>query len=196
MINPKSISDKTVLRQRYKNFRKNLDRQLKSEMDRDIILRLISSEIYFDAGNILAYASTEDEVSTKAFVTAAFANGKRVAFPRCTDLDGSMDFYYVDSVKDLKRGAFGIFEPSEKCRRVPESDYRKSLCIVPGLAFDISGYRLGYGKGYYDRFLSNYDGISVGLCYTACVKFKLPSDEYDRRVDRLITEKYDKVTVK
>lgn len=192
MINPKAVSDKSLLRQRFKEFRKSLDRQTKNEMDREIILRLLSSPIYFNAKTILAYASTENEISTKEFVTAAFANGKRVAFPRCTDNNGIMDFYYVNSVKDLKRGAFGIFEPNENCIRVPASDYKNSLCVVPGLSYDISGYRLGYGKGYYDRFLSGFDGMSVGLCYTACVKFKLPSDENDRSVNHLITEKYER----
>jgi 5-formyltetrahydrofolate cyclo-ligase len=58
------------------------------------------------------------------------------------------------------------------------------------MSFDIRGYRLGYGKGYYDRFLSGYNGTKVGLCYSNCVKWKLPNGKYDETVDILVTERY------
>ena len=66
-----------------------------------------------------------------------------------------------------------------------------SACL-PGLGFDLDGYRLGYGKGYYDRFLSRYPGVTAGVCYTACLKTQLPHGRYDRRADILVTEKFIK----
>ena len=67
-----------------------------------------------------------------------------------------------------------------------------SFCVLPGLGFDLEGYRLGYGKGYYDRFLSRYPGVTAGVCYTACLKTQLPHGRYDRRADILVTEKFIK----
>ena len=90
---------------------------------------------------------------------------------------------------DLAPGAFGVLEPvPERCRLV--TDYSRGLCIVPGLCFDAEGYRLGYGKGYYDRFLSAFRGVTVGICYTACTQWRLPHGRYDRQIQLLITEKY------
>lgn len=82
-----------------------------------------------------------------------------------------------------------MLEPvPERCRLV--TDYSRGLCIVPGLCFDAEGYRLGYGKGYYDRFLSAFRGVTVGICYTACTQWRLPHGRYDRQIQLLITEKY------
>ena len=89
----------------------------------------------------------------------------------------------------LKNGLYGVLEP-DPSRSRPALSGGNALCIVPGLGFDSKGYRLGYGKGYYDRFLSGFHGITVGLCYSACTKWMLPHGYYDRPVDILITEKY------
>jgi len=78
----------------------------------------------------------------------------------------------------------------EKCRLLTQ--YNNSVCIVPGLSFDYDGFRLGYGKGYYDRFLSGFDGDSIGLCYGECVCKRLPHGRYDRAVDVLVTELFTK----
>ena len=66
------------------------------------------------------------------------------------------------------------------------------LRVCRGWGFDLDGYRLGYGKGYYDRFLSRYPGVTAGVCYTACLKTQLPHGRYDRRADILVTEKFIK----
>ena len=67
---------------------------------------------------------------------------------------------------------------------------QNSLCVVPGMAFDCDGYRLGYGKGYYDRFLSGYHGVTAGICYSDCIRWKLPRGRFDRPVDILVTDKF------
>ena len=93
------------------------------------------------------------------------------------------------SLDDLKPGTFGVREPDADKSRLYDCTGRP-ICIVPGLSFDRWGYRLGYGKGYYDRFLTRYVGWTVGLCYSECVQYKLPHGRFDKPVDRLITEKY------
>ena len=71
-------------------------------------------------------------------------------------------------------------------------EFSDSVCVLPGLGFDLEGYRLGYGKGYYDRFLSKYPGTNLGVCYNVCLKPLLPHGRYDRMVDVLVTEKFVK----
>ena len=89
---------------------------------------------------------------------------------------------------DLKKGCFGIDEPDPLiCSPVePVSD---SLCFVPGLAFDEQNYRIGFGKGYYDKFLGNYRGITAGICPEYCMAESLPHEEHDRAVDYVITDR-------
>ena len=85
------------------------------------------------------------------------------------------------------KGAYGIPEPSDKMEVV--TDFSECICIVPGLVFDLSGHRLGYGKGYYDRFLKDFTGYSVGLVYSEFILDKLPCEPTDRAVDLMITER-------
>ena len=102
---------------------------------------------------------------------------------------------YIRSLDDLEKGTFGVLEPKHKqCKLV--TDLSHGFCIVPGLCFDAKGYRLGYGKGYYDRFLSEFKGVTVGICYTSCVQYGLPHGYFDRPVDILVTENYIRRTEK
>ncbi len=99
-----------------------------------------------------------------------------------------MDFYLINSLDDLKEGTFGVREPdTSKCKKL--TDYSNSLIIVPGICFDESGCRIGYGKGYYDIFLKKYPFISVGLCYNSFVLEELPANEHDENVNIIVTDK-------
>ena len=94
---------------------------------------------------------------------------------------------FYGSLDDVKIGAFGVREPDVNfCTLV--DDYTNAICIVPAIAFDKSGYRLGYGKGYYDRFLCNFDGISIGISYDECITQKLCVDSFDIPVDYIVTQ--------
>jgi 5-formyltetrahydrofolate cyclo-ligase len=100
-----------------------------------------------------------------------------------------MDYYYINSFDDLEKGAYGLMEPDiNKCQKV--TDLNKGICLVPGLVYDREGYRLGFGKGYYDRFLINFHGITIGICYSRCVEQSLPRGFYDKPIDLVVTEKY------
>ena len=106
-----------------------------------------------------------------------------------------MEFYYIRSWQDLERASFGVMEPIvQRCERV--EDESRGFCLVPGFSFDVQGFRLGYGGGYYDRFLSRFGGFTVGVCYSFCVQWNLPHGYYDRSVDLLVTEKYVRRTSK
>ncbi len=180
---------KSDLRQSIKQMRSALDPAVKQRMDDIITDMFLHSTSYTRSDVLLTYVSTGIEVSTEKIITTALSEGKRVACPRCVDGTREMDFYFIDSLDELHPRTFGVREPEADPGRIYDSTGHP-ICIVPGLSFDRWGYRLGYGKGYYDRFLSRYSGWTVGLCYSACVQYKLPHGRFDRPVDRLITEKY------
>ncbi len=176
---------KRALRRELKKKRAELDnRALLSERITDAFL---ATDLYKNAEAVLLYYSTDDEVSTRKIFLHALASKKRVAFPVCLDGDGVMEFCYVNSAEDLRDDMYGIRAPKSCCEKFVNRD--KAICIVPGIAFDKKGYRLGYGKGYYDRFLEKFKGISIGFCFENMLEYNLPTDEYDKKVDYLITDK-------
>ena len=98
-----------------------------------------------------------------------------------------MEFYF-SLQSELKKGMYGIYEPDrDRCEKAVFSN--KSLCIVPGVAFGRNGERLGFGKGYYDRFLESFNGITVGLSFEECLSDSIPMEEHDKKIDYLITDK-------
>ncbi|MBR2152054.1 MAG: 5-formyltetrahydrofolate cyclo-ligase [Clostridia bacterium] len=179
---------KKNLRTRYKNERLKLSPTEKQNLDEGVFNRFLKLNQYASSTTILAYVSTNIEVDTRKIIERALEDGKRVAVPYCVPDTRLLEFYLIDSLDDLMPGAFGVLEPTPD----PEKrliDWEKSLCVVPGLCFDFNGYRLGFGKGYYDRFLSEYTGIRVGICYSSGVRGHLHHGRYDRTVDVLVTEK-------
>jgi 5-formyltetrahydrofolate cyclo-ligase len=97
-----------------------------------------------------------------------------------------MSFYYASSLEELKAGMFNIPEPMGGEIYRPQNG---DVCIVPGLAYDKYGFRLGYGRGFYDRFLSGFSGVTVGLCYSSFIDSCLPRGKYDVKTDVVLTEK-------
>ncbi len=178
--------EKVMLRNHYKDMRKKMTREYKRNLDLEIALKVIMSDLFIKAEHILFYMATKYEVETRNMIKAALICGKKVSLPRCKP-DGTMEFYRINSLLDVKEGSFGILEPE----RNPENlslDFENSLCIVPGLSFDPEGNRLGYGKGFYDKFLRTYKGTSMGLCYASFVKWSIPTGKYDVPVDYLVTD--------
>ncbi len=176
---------KAELRKKYKSVRS----AVKSADKDDSIFRKFSECVNLnDVDTVFIYCSMGSEVDTSAIIAAALEMGIVVAVPRCSDRNGSMDFFIItDTQNQLIEGMYSIMEPDpEKC--VEAEDSANSICIVPGLAFDKNGYRIGYGKGYYDRFLSNFKGKSIGLCYKECLCDTLPFDKYDCKVNVIITD--------
>ncbi len=183
---------KISLRDRYKAIRLNYTPEQKEKLDLDITFRLMRTYQYKNADVILCYVSTPLEVDTHYFIKKALEDGKKVAVPKCRPENVSMDFYFINGFDDLEKGTFGVLEPIESKCEIFQGE--NSICIVPGLCFDHSGYRLGYGKGYYDRFLTNYSQTTIGICYNDCVQQRLFHGRYDVPIDLLITERYLRVT--
>ncbi len=180
---------KTRLRNEIKAWRRELPPADKAAMDRTITRRVTGLWQYKEAELLLAYVSTDIEVDTHAIIRRALADGKRVAVPRCVPGTRLMEFYLIHSLDELEPGSFGVLEPTPNPDRLL-TDFEKGLCLVPALCYDWKGFRLGYGKGYYDRFLAGFGGHMVGICYSHCIRHSLPHGRYDRPVELLVTERY------
>lgn len=179
-------NQKLELREKYMPVRDSIPLDDKKIYDDKIFNRLISSITYRHSSDVLLYASFGSEPDTWRIFDYALGSCKNVAFPVCKS-DHTMEFRYVTKKEELEEKTFGILEPKDSCPLCENKNF--SLCIVPGLLFDKQGYRIGYGKGFYDRFLSSYRGVSIGLCYSNLLKNSLPKGRFDRHVDIVISEK-------
>ena len=174
---------KKELREDSKAYRRSMAPQDKAERDARIRRRLRRLYQYPRARTILCYVSKSIEVDTSGIIQDALAAGKRVAVPRCIEGTRLMEFYLIRSMDDMEKGSFGVMEPIvSRCKKL--TDFRRSICIVPALGYDLEGYRLGYGGG------SSYRGLKVGAIYSACVHSRLPRGKFDVPVDVLLTEDY------
>ena len=187
--------EKVKLRTHFKAFRTRITPEQKSEWDTAIVTHIIGHTTYQEAHTLLAYMPTPGEIDTLPLLEHAWAQGKRVALPHClTDAKGVMEFYLVDKNDPLTRGIHRSLEPDPH-RQKKLVDFTGCLCLVPGYAFDSHGFRLGYGGGYYDRFLSGpyRGGKTIGACYELCfAQSPLPHGKYDRPCGYLITEAGEK----
>ena len=141
------------------------------------------------ASVLLFYAPKGDEVDVIPAVRRALSDGKRVAFPRCIPGTHDMEYHFVEDLSQLEKGAYGIMEPSAELPVYDRASTESAACVVPALVYDREGYRLGYGKGYYDRYLGSFTGAKVGLIYSDFVVDKLPRGRFDLAVDFIVSER-------
>ena len=173
--------NKKVLREKYLNLRKNINKENKRKYDNDIFNKVINLEEYKESKLVLIYVSLKYEVDTFKLIEHTLNIAKKVAVPKCEG--DNIVFYEIKSLKDLEEGSFRILEPKAN---KPITDFNNSICIIPGVAFDKQNNRIGYGKGFYDRFLKNYKGIKIGLTYRECICDKIDSDINDIKMDKVI----------
>lgn len=175
--------DKKELRKYFSSVRKSAKSQ---EKDTLIAARLLSERKITEADTVLLFASFGSEPDTWKISEVLLSQGKTVAFPKCQS-EGNMTFHCIKSLDELKSGAYGICEPDTSLSQLTVTD--KTVCIVPGLAFAESGARLGYGGGFYDRFLASHPYIiKTALAYEAVITDKLPIGEHDIAVNYIVTE--------
>ena len=181
------VADKKALRKHFKEIRGNMDLAERTNADNNIAQLFLQTQEYIDCRDILVYVSSEIEVSTRKIMETAFLE-KNVYCPRCVSGTNIMNFYRVSDFSQLEKGSFGILEPDKDCELRSSFD-KRAVCVVPALSFDKNGYRLGFGKGFYDRYLADFSGIKIGLCYENCLSGIRPSDSFDIVVNKVVTEK-------
>ncbi|MDR2932148.1 MAG: 5-formyltetrahydrofolate cyclo-ligase [Oscillospiraceae bacterium] len=179
---------KNDMRERYKALRASLSTEERSKKDAAIMAHVMAMPAYEQCKTFLCYVSMPREAATHHLIKAALSQKKKVAVPYCVAGTRLMRFYAIESVDELIPGSFGVLEPDPQLgKRVGE--YDDAFCIVPGLVFDRHGYRLGYGGGYYDRFLLNdYSGVTAGICYQICTVPRIKRGRYDMACDYVVTE--------
>lgn len=187
-MNKPAKTDKPFMRRFFMEKRKILiEKNKKAAIDLEIQARVLLSEEYRRAKTIFIYAARKEEIATDKLILAALANHKTVALPVCQD-GGVMTFHVIRSTAELVPGKFGILEPCEDCPEiVPDAD---TLCICPALGCDMRGYRLGWGGGYYDRYLAEHDCLKAALCYAESLIPGFEAFDYDIRMNLVYTESF------
>lgn len=180
--------EKQRLREERLAAREVLSEQERSVLDDRITQKLLATFEYAEATTVLTYVSVSSEVSTRMFIERALRDGKAVAVPRC--LPGHcLEFVAIVSLEQLVAAPFNLLEPAKELPALTEDQKNNSICIVPALLVDTKGYRLGYGAGFYDRFLSTYPGKKICLAYQQNLsQTMLPHTAFDVAVDVVITE--------
>lgn len=190
---PAALTTKQLLRTQLKAARRGLGPVCRAEIDAAVAARVIALPEWEAAPIVLAYLSVREEVDTRGLVRAAWDAGKAVAAPRVTG-PRALAWYRVESGDALEMSRMGIEEPLANGARLVEVGELPptALALVPALAFDERGYRLGYGGGFYDAFLARFPGVSVGLARRAALVPSLGAfdvlEPHDRAVDLIVTE--------
>lgn len=192
--------EKETIRREALAVRNALEPKWRAEMSELIMDKVIKTELYEKADIILSYSAIRSEVETMALNQKVLQDGKKLYLPKTYPSEKKMCFYPVENLDELEFGYQGILEPPEKepleklLENVSEKDETFSkadiLMLMPGAAFDEKGYRMGYGGGYYDRYLNQYGNWinSVLIAFDEQKMTELPIDEYDRKPDYIVTQ--------
>lgn len=182
---------KSELRKLFSERRRSLSAEERAKLSLRLCENVCSLKIFKEASAVLSFSPLEHETDVSPINEAVLSLGRTLALPRCVKGTREMDFYTVRTQNDLEKGSFSVLEPrSDRPLFVPKGGI-KALCIVPALAYDSDGFRLGYGGGYYDRYLSEYGRCLavIGVAYGDFLVQALPKDTLDVAVDAVVTDR-------
>lgn len=178
--------EKKEFRDQYKNLRNHMPPEQVQDLSQRICRGILESNVYRKAERIYAYYPLGNEADIRPVIADAWAQGKRVALPRVNGRE--MSYFEIHDFSELKSGAFGVMEPDPE-RKESSVEWPRALVLTPGVAFDRSGNRMGYGGGYYDRYFGHRkDCTMLGVAYELQIAEKIPVGEYDRAMDGIVTE--------
>lgn len=183
MENQHPKQTKQSLRNRIKEMKRSMPEKEIDEKSNKILEKLISIPEYEISERIYAYVSYNQEVSTAGFIKKAISDGKCVLVPKV--YGDIMRYHIIKSFDELKPGAYGILEPDNDMT----DDVYEGFMLLPGLAFDEKKHRMGYGGGFYDKYLSGHKKhFKAALAYDFQVFDSIPAEEYDVPADIIVTE--------
>lgn len=180
--------DKKELRRMVLSKRSSLTEEMHQIKSRSIVERIIGLPEFSRARTVMTYLDFKGEVETKGLVWEILNTGKRAVVPLCHQ-NNLIPCLIDDPDQDIHPGTWGVPEPREdRIHPLPPGEI--DLIIVPGVAFDTQGNRLGYGKGYYDRFLPHLrdEILKAGICFDCQIVDSIQADEYDYKMSMVITE--------
>lgn len=181
--------DKKLIRKKMSRIRSNMDKNEHREKSKIIVEKLMKSKFYKESDTIMIYVSFRREIDTHEFIKKAIKDGKTILVPITIDKGKQLKPSHLKDFDELEIGFYNILTPKEEfVRYVDPKDI--DLVIVPGLGFDKEGYRVGFGGGYYDRFLSNLDSaIKLSIAFDFQILDRVPREDFDIPVDYILTEK-------
>lgn len=177
--------NKSILREKYKKIRSKISE--KEEKSKCIAVCFCDSDLFKNSDVIALYSPVNGEADVRGIFEICKSMGKTVCFPKVVSKE-EMQFLCVDSLNELSCGMFNILEPSgEKICKKEDID----IILVPGICFDTNMYRVGYGGGFYDRFLKNSDILKIGICFSEQIfkKGAINAESTDIPMDMLLCEK-------
>jgi 5-formyltetrahydrofolate cyclo-ligase len=179
---------KAAIRERMLTERRAMEAAVRDEWSAAIVNRLEDLPVWRDARVVHTYVGAiEGEVATRELVAHALSGGKTVVCPRVRWVPRGLESFAIRSLDDLVESRRGLWEP-DSSRDDPIADSALDIVIVPGLAFDRLGWRIGFGAGLYDRFLSGVDAPRVALAFSLQIRESLPVEPHDEPVDWIVTE--------
>ncbi|MEM3362572.1 MAG: 5-formyltetrahydrofolate cyclo-ligase [Candidatus Anstonellaceae archaeon] len=179
-------NQKSLLRKRFLELRKNFFNKFSVEDEEKLISNLFLVEEFSNASVILSYMSKDGEVPTKNLNLKILNSKKILCLPKTDTKNKELIIKKILSYEELENGPFGVLEPKESCQTIVKID----VAIIPGVVFSKDGYRLGYGFGYYDRFLQKNPCFKIGLCFSSQLIDKLPYEGHDVKMDCLVSESF------
>lgn len=180
--------DKKSLRKMMAEKLHALDRFHYEQMSYAIGKSLAETEEWRNAKTVALTVSRFPEVDTWQLIRKGWEQSKTMAVPKCHPKTKKMTFHQIRSFTDLEHSFFGLFEPKEQETEVVPKE-ALDLVIVPGLLYNKSGFRIGFGGGYYDRFLQHYRGHTISLAFSLQLTDHLPHEKHDIPVEKIVTEK-------
>lgn len=182
---------KNQLRQQYKQIRSRLTADQVTSYSAGIARQLFATDLWQQSSTVMLYLSFQNEVATGAIYQRGWQEGKTMLLPICAPSGGLMEMSVITSFEQLEPNRYGIGElPATLQRIISPSEI--DLCIIPGIAFDHAGTRLGFGAGYYDRYLPrvNPSAKRIALAYECQLHSEtLPRDAYDLPMQYILTER-------
>lgn len=181
------IMDKQTLRNKIRNDLANLPLEFYQVASLTIKNKLLQESSIINGNTIGITISRKREVDTKSIIQSLWDIGKNVAIPKCNPKDRTMDFYLIKNFSQLETVYLDLQEPIlEKTVYIDKQDI--DVIIVPGVVFDYKGYRIGYGGGYYDRYLKEFQGTTISLAFQMQLVDQLPKETHDIPVHYILTE--------
>ncbi len=181
--------EKKQLREELLKLRGEISTDEREKAEAAVVMKLLSLASFRFAETVLLYYPIKGEINVLPIAEAAMKAGKKVAFPLCDTESSTMTYHIVSDLKELKIGSYGIPEPSRELPVYIPSKDKNDLIIIPAVCFDRQGYRVGYGKGYYDRYLNSFGGTAVGVTFHKLLRPAVPRGRFDKHVSLIVTEK-------
>lgn len=176
---------KEAVREKMRRLRKTLTPDEVQEKSETIRYKLEGKRAFKEANTVMMYLSAYKEPETIPIIKGLLENGKRVVLPISVTSTNTILPTYIEDLSELQKGAYGILEPTI-VRPVNVDDI--DVVVIPGIAFDMHRNRLGFGKGYYDKFLAGIRAKKIALCYDFQIVDDLPVNDYDIPMDLILTE--------